>query len=87
MLTMSGILSPLMIATWRQVKNSTVLSQAMGSIDYKDLTIPPKKTRETTVAMVANAVHLARLLKVSKHPGRHTVRQGPACPAKGSTDP
>ncbi|MBN9084031.1 MAG: NADPH-dependent oxidoreductase [Rhizobiales bacterium 62-17] len=51
------------------------VGEAMGSIDYKDLTVPVKKTRETTAILAANAAHLATLLKASTYPG---VRSKPS---------
>lgn len=50
------------------------VGEAMQTTDYKDLPGPPEKTAETTATMVANAVHLARLLE--SQPYRHL--HGPA---------
>lgn len=44
------------------------VGEAMGSVDYKDLEPKPEKTRETTRTAVANAVHLAGLLKDQPYP-------------------
>ena len=44
------------------------VGEAMGSTDYQDLDEKPKKTTETTKTLAANAVHLARLLKVQNYP-------------------
>lgn len=44
------------------------VGEAMGSVDFKDLDAPPEKVVQTTAAMVANAVHLARLLEADPYP-------------------
>lgn len=41
----------------------------MQSADYKDLDSTPETTARTTAMAAGNAVHLARLLKVSAYPG------------------
>lgn len=43
--------------------------EAMGSIDFKDLTHRPRKVSETAAMVAANAVHLAGLLKNNPYPG------------------
>jgi multimeric flavodoxin WrbA len=45
------------------------VGEAMGSVDYKDLTRPNDKTVQTTRMLAANAAHLAKLLKASPYPG------------------
>lgn len=42
--------------------------EAMGSVDYKDVTPTPPKTVETTLTAARNAAHLARLLKGANYP-------------------
>lgn len=44
------------------------VGEAMGSVDFKDLDAPPEKVVQTTAAMVANSVHLARLLEADPYP-------------------
>lgn len=44
------------------------VGEAMGSIDYGDLSEPPEKTLQTTRAMVANAFHLAEVLTARPYP-------------------
>jgi multimeric flavodoxin WrbA len=44
------------------------VGEAMQAVDYKDHDRPPEKTAATTTAAVANAVHLARLLKSAQYP-------------------
>jgi multimeric flavodoxin WrbA len=44
------------------------VGEAMGRIDYQDLKEKPEKTTETTKTLAANAVHLARLLKMQNYP-------------------
>lgn len=41
---------------------------AMGSTDYKDLDEVPEVTAGATASLVANTVHLARLLKAANYP-------------------
>ena len=43
--------------------------EAMHGTDYKDLEETPDTTAGTNKTVAANAVHLARLLKVSQYPG------------------
>ncbi len=38
------------------------VGEAMGKIDYQDVTPRPEKTAETTATLAANAAHLARVL-------------------------
>jgi multimeric flavodoxin WrbA len=45
------------------------VGEAMGSTDYKDLKKTPDKVGLTTRLMVANAMHLAGLLKDKSYPG------------------
>lgn len=45
------------------------VGEAMGSIDYKDLSKPPQKTAGTTRTLARLTVHLAKLLKGSAYPG------------------
>jgi multimeric flavodoxin WrbA len=45
------------------------VGEAMGSTDYKDLRKPYDKTIDATKMLVANAAHLAKLLKKSPYPG------------------
>jgi multimeric flavodoxin WrbA len=45
------------------------VGEALGSVDYKDHKQTPKATDYMTRLMVANAVHLAELLKTSNYPG------------------
>ena len=40
----------------------------MQTTDYQDLEPEPEKTASATKTAVANAVHLARLLKASPYP-------------------
>ncbi len=44
------------------------VGEAMHHTDYKDLDHTPDKTAETTRSMVANAVHLARLIRDTPFP-------------------
>ena len=44
------------------------VGEAMQTTDYKDLDPEPEKTSSATTTAVANAVHLARLLKASEYP-------------------
>ena len=44
------------------------VGEAMQTTDYQDLDPEPEKTASATVTAVANAVHLARLLKGSAYP-------------------
>lgn len=44
------------------------VGEAMHGTDYKDLPETPEKTAQTTHTMVANAVHLARLLGERRYP-------------------
>jgi multimeric flavodoxin WrbA len=44
------------------------VGEAMQTIDYQDLDPEPEKTASATETAVANAVHLARLLKASPYP-------------------
>lgn len=44
------------------------VGEAMGSIDYADLSETPEKTAQTTRTMVANAVHLAEALAARPYP-------------------
>jgi multimeric flavodoxin WrbA len=44
------------------------VGEAMGSIDFKDLTTTPEKVASTTSTMVTNAVHLARSLSGGPYP-------------------
>jgi multimeric flavodoxin WrbA len=44
------------------------VGQAMQTTDYRDLDPEPEKTTSATETAVANAVHLARLLKASAYP-------------------
>lgn len=44
------------------------VGEAMHSTDYKDLPAPPEKTAQTTVTMMRNAVHLARVLAGERYP-------------------
>ena len=45
------------------------VGEAMGSVDYKDLTETPKKVATTVATAARNAVHVARLLKAEPYPG------------------
>ncbi len=44
------------------------VGEAMGSIDFKDLTTTPEKVASQASTMVANAVHLARALSGGPYP-------------------
>ena len=44
------------------------VGEAMQTTDYRDLDLEPEKTASATKTTVANAVHLARLLKASAYP-------------------
>jgi len=44
------------------------VGEAMQGTDYKDLAGPPETVAGATATMVANAVHLARLLRASNYP-------------------
>ena len=44
------------------------VGEAMGSVDFKDLTTTPEKVASTTSTMVTNAVHLARSIADSRYP-------------------
>lgn len=44
------------------------VGEAMGSIDFKDLSKTPKKVASTIDTLASNAVHLARLLQKSPYP-------------------
>ncbi|MGW4632001.1 flavodoxin family protein [Nocardia sp. NPDC004415] len=44
--------------------------EAMGSVDYNDLSETPDAVRETTSTMARNAAHLARLLRAQNYPAR-----------------
>jgi multimeric flavodoxin WrbA len=44
------------------------VGEAMQGTDYKDLDEAPEKTAQTTATMVANAVHLARVLNADRYP-------------------
>jgi multimeric flavodoxin WrbA len=44
------------------------VGEAMGSVDYGDLSEPPEKTGQTTRTMVANAFHLAEVLASRPYP-------------------
>lgn len=44
------------------------VGEAMGSIDFKDLDEPPEKVVDAAHAAVANAVHVARLLRERPYP-------------------
>jgi multimeric flavodoxin WrbA len=44
------------------------VGEAMGSVDYRDLPSAPEKVSSTTATMVANSVHLARLVGASPYP-------------------
>ncbi len=46
------------------------VGEAMGSVDYKDLKPSPTKITQWSSLLVANAVHLARLLKDQPYPGK-----------------
>ncbi|QUS39453.1 NADPH-dependent oxidoreductase [Tardiphaga alba] len=45
------------------------VGEAMGSVDYTNLTRPHDKTVQTTRMLAANAAHLAKVLKASRYPG------------------
>jgi multimeric flavodoxin WrbA len=45
------------------------VGEAMGSTDFKDLKVTPKKVTETAKMVAGNAAHLAALLKSSPYPG------------------
>ncbi|WP_278262479.1 NAD(P)H-dependent oxidoreductase [Nocardia sp. AG03] len=42
--------------------------EAMGSVDYNDLSETPEAVRTTTATMARNAAHLARLLRAQNYP-------------------
>ncbi len=44
------------------------VGEAMGRVDYRDLTTPPEKTASTTRVMAINAVHLASALRDGPYP-------------------
>jgi hypothetical protein len=44
------------------------VGEAMQATDYQDLDATPEKTASATRTAVANAVHLARLLKADGYP-------------------
>jgi multimeric flavodoxin WrbA len=44
------------------------VGEAMGSTDFRDLPEVPEKVEQTSQTMVANAVHLARLLQAQPFP-------------------
>lgn len=44
------------------------VGEAMGSVDYQDLTHKPEKTTATTKTLARNAAHLAGLLAESNYP-------------------
>jgi hypothetical protein len=44
------------------------VGEAMQTTDYQDVEPEPEKTASATTTAVANAVHLARLLKASAYP-------------------
>jgi multimeric flavodoxin WrbA len=46
------------------------VGEAMGDKNYIDLKTTPKAVAEWTPVLASNAVHLAKLLKVSQYPGR-----------------
>jgi multimeric flavodoxin WrbA len=46
------------------------VGEAMGSQDYKDLWKTPKAVADWTPMLASNAVHLARLLKCHRFPGK-----------------
>ena len=45
------------------------VGEAMGSVNYEDLSKPYEKTVKTTEMLAANAAHVARLLKSASYPG------------------
>ena len=47
---------------------TTGSERRMQTTDYRDLDLEPEKTASATKTAVANAVHLARLLKASAYP-------------------
>lgn len=44
------------------------VGEAMGSVDYKDLSPKPEKVTSTTATLARNAAHLARLLAADGYP-------------------
>ena len=46
------------------------VGEAMGSVDFKDLTEVPDKVTETTATLARNTAHLARLLAADGYPAR-----------------
>lgn len=44
------------------------VGEAMGKVDYQDLPATPERTAQATRSMVANAVHLARVLQRDRFP-------------------
>lgn len=44
------------------------VGEAMGSVDYKDLTRTPKKVMQSIDTLASNAAHLAKLLAKSPYP-------------------
>lgn len=44
------------------------VGEAMGGVDYQDLTHKPQKTQTTTKTVAINSVHLAKLLKTTNYP-------------------
>ncbi len=45
------------------------VGEAMGSVDFKDLTSTPEKVVDTVSMATSNAAHLARLLNMHTYPG------------------
>lgn len=45
------------------------VGEAMGSVDFKDLTDVPDKVTKTATAAASNAAHVARLLQAQTYPG------------------
>lgn len=45
------------------------VGEAMDSVDFKDLDKIPEKVASTAKTLVANAAHLAGLLKARAYPG------------------
>jgi hypothetical protein len=46
------------------------VGEAMHTIDYKDLSEPPKLVADWNRMLASNTAHLARLLKGNSYPGR-----------------
>ena len=44
------------------------VGEAMGDVDYKDVTPRPEKTAQTTKSLASNAAHLATMLASSPYP-------------------